>query len=313
VQLSLHDFDNRIRNWSTIQVREHALRLIDILLRLASETDPKLNEKSTSGKDQKAWSALVYVNELSKTLGGWALHHQIGLALKKLQHVGPALSPEMASDPEFADYKSQLDSHEHEISGRNASLETIDAATARAMLINCLAPNPGGLDLSLKDDLVNSLKALEYGETLELLRPGQDPYQKVRWQELQHQLRATELIEYRCRRGNKKYAAQEEVAGAYGVSKETIRGWESAVRRDLGELAVMAALEGARNAAIFEREALEGARDSAATFARETRNEYPAVTGAGYWDRSYGSDALERASQEYKAFKRRHAQTATGR
>ena len=91
--------------------------------------------------------------------------------------------------------------------------------------------------------MINALEALEFGETLPILQIT-DVNRKARWEELHHQLRAVELIEYHRRRGGmKKRVAEEKVAAAYKRSADTVRGWEKAVRDDLGNMKVDRALE----------------------------------------------------------------------
>ena len=288
--------DDPSRDWSADRLRSYVLELIDHILILASETDPRNGPESESGKDFKVWKALVRMSEISETIAGWAIHHQAGLAINGLKRINPAASPEMAENPQYVDNLSKLNSHENEIAGRACDENELSSDVARRILANCLSANPAGISKTLSDKLVSALRALEFGETLELFK-ADDPYRKVRWEELQHQLRAVLLIEYRCKRGFKKYKAQDDVAEMYGVSKDAIRRWEGAVRKELGNLAVASALDGARNAALLEEDAVRGRVGG---------------TPKGYFDREYGADALKLAGAAYQTFKRRKKSDPSG-
>jgi hypothetical protein len=279
---------DRIRTWSGEKVKAHASLLVEYLIQLASETDPQKGKPSEARKDHKAWIALVQLRELAETLAGWAIDHQVGLALNRLKHLTPPSTAETRENPEYIDYLSQLNSHQNEFQGRDLKdHSTISAEVARRILINCVTPNPVGLDAPLNTRLVSALTALEFGETLELFE-ATDPYRKVRWEELQHQLRAVGLIEYRCGRGSKKHEAQSDVAFHFGVEKDTIRRWESYVRKDLGNLLVANAVDSARNAALLEIDANRGIAVGAP---------------AGFWDEMYGIEALKAAGKAYLTFK----------
>jgi hypothetical protein len=113
-----YKYDDRSRHWSADKLRSYVLVLIDHILILARETDPRKGPESESGKDLKAWKALVHMREISETIAGWAVHHQAGLAMRGLAHISPASSPELRGNPEYSDYIARLNSHENEIAGQ---------------------------------------------------------------------------------------------------------------------------------------------------------------------------------------------------
>jgi hypothetical protein len=286
--LSSYKYDERSRNWSADKLRAHVLTIIDQVLLLARDTDPRKGSESERGKDLKAWKTLVHMREISETIAGWAIHHQAGLAINGLQHMNPASSAEMAENPEYKATLELLNSHANEAAGRACDDIELNSDTAQRILASCLAANPAGISQTLNGRLVSALRALEFGETLDLLKEVDVPYKKVRWEELQHQLRAVALIEYRFRRGFRKKEAQKEVAADFGVDEDAIRRWESSARKDLGNLVVINALDGARNAALLEDDAKRGASS----------------LRPGYWDATYGADASKRDGLAYKDFKR---------
>jgi len=82
-------------NWEDYPHRKRRLRqrdasageLIDQLHRLEQETHPKDGLKSANRKDLRAFEALDVAGQLIDALAGWALDHQVGLALKNLKFV----------------------------------------------------------------------------------------------------------------------------------------------------------------------------------------------------------------------------------
>jgi hypothetical protein len=282
--LSELDYSQRARIWRPEHLRDYARQIVDHLIELAQATDPKGEKQSEAGKDGKAWRALVLASELNETLVGWALNHQAGLAKKNHKHLPRRFASEVEAKPELVALRAEADAHENEITGRELA-ENVAPELARKILINCLRPNPAGLRSSLNQQLVTALAALEFGDTLPLFH-AESLWKRVRWEELQHQLRARCLVAYRVEQGMTNKSAREQVALAYGARGDTVRGWEAALRKDLGDIEVTAALEDARAAAIIAREA-NAAND---------------LKLAGIHDNRYGAQALRKAGADYRAF-----------
>jgi hypothetical protein len=177
------------------QARKHALLLIDAILKLSQETDPQAGAASEKNKDFKAWKTLVYMGELSETLAGWALDHYTGVALEGIKRINPATSESLRTNPEYLAYTDEINSHENELAGLACDVAKVPPGTARRVVASCLAANPAGIDRHLNRQLVAALKALDFGETLDLFKPDQEAlYKKVRWQELQFQLQAVAFV-----------------------------------------------------------------------------------------------------------------------
>ena len=289
--MSIATTDDPSREWTEAGRREYALLLVNDVLALSDATHPDKGVAAEVDKDLKAWTALVRMRELTETIAGWAINHQTGLAVEGLRALSSLASADINENPEYDENLSRLNSHEREQTGKRVYEETekLSPLLARKILTNILSANPGGFNFDLNRMLVQAMQALEFGETLPILKRVESN-RKVQWQDLQHQLRAISLIEYRNTRGMKKRAAQEDVARAYGMSADAVRGWEHAVRAALGNLQVHEEIASARHAALLEEKA--------------KRSGGKGSTPAGYFDRHYGADALRRAGEEYLAFKR---------
>lgn len=223
--------------------KEHAklIRLlIDRLEKLEKDTRPSGGDKTAVGKDLAAFQALRVAGNLVEALAGWAIDHQIGLAMNRLEFVplGPQSSRAL---PEYLAARKAVDSHSHE---REASAahsgnapDRFTPSVTRLALKNLLLPNPGGFYGTLAAQLYEALDALEWGEQLSILEPVKTNA-KIRYREIQCHLSALLYVEYERARGKKKKIAQEEVAEAFGISDETVRTWEKRIRTELGTLFV---------------------------------------------------------------------------
>jgi hypothetical protein len=282
--MTSQDWSQSARDWRPDQLREYALKIVDHLIELAKETDPNDGDKSALWKDTKAWAALVHISELTQTLAGWAIHHQSGLASEGLKYVPRVYGEDLEVNTEFQELRKQADAHKNELIGRDLNDDVVPEI-ARRVLINCLRPNPAGLPSAINRQLVTALKALEFGEILPLFA-APVLRRKVRWVQLQHQLRALGLIQYRVERGFTKVRSDRDVAASYKVAPATFRTWKTMLRKDLGEIDVAEALEGAKSAAVILEAAL-----------KEGNRRLVDIT-----ERQYGDEALRDAGAEYQAF-----------
>lgn len=268
--------------------RKSISNAIDHLIRLEVATRPTGGNSTADGKDQRAIEALRSAAILVELLAGWAIDHQVGLAINGLQSV-PRAPKAFREDPEYQEAMKAVDSHEHEREGSRLCGEDreLPPETVRLALINLLRGNSGGFPRHLQRLAHLGFEALNYSEVLPLMKPA-DSNRKVKYQEFRLQLEALSLIEYRVAHGMKKYEAQDEVAGALGVDRETLRTWDRRVRAGLGALRVRAALFDARDAALEER-----------------NNEFEYPEGAElYGVRTYGRAGLERTRKRWRLFKR---------
>jgi hypothetical protein len=159
----------------------------------------------------------------------------------------------------------------------------LGAAEARTLLFNLLHANPGAFPDRFQSTVMEALKALEFGEVLPLFEP--DPagkYRKVRYQEMQLQLWALALVEYRWAKWGRtaKLRAQNEVAEEYEVGTRTLREWQIPLRKELGRIMVDGVIGRARSCGDHAK------KDKA--FRLE------------HGDEIYGEKTLERAAERYK-------------
>jgi hypothetical protein len=241
---------------------------------------------TANGKDKAAHEALWVAQMLVGGIAGWAINHQIGLALKGLQFV-PFPTSGTLNSPEFRKARRAVDDHAHEEAGARFRYKNeTHAMVARKALINLLRPGTAGLNISLQQLLLEALEGLDYGEVHPLLRPERQSRKKGS-AELRAMLRALAFVEYRRGRGSTKEAALREVACAFGVDTETVGSWENRLAQEFGRLAVAQEISFARNAASFANGGNERERKRA--------------------DEQYGRDALSRLVEQYRAAQKRRS------
>jgi hypothetical protein len=224
---------------------EYVDALIARLRKLAAESDPSAGKTTEQGKDSRAFDALHISGELVSALAGWAICHTIGLAQQDLASV-PSQPTQTKKHPEYLAVRELVDKHDHEVAGSMPD----DPRLIRKAVINLLRANSGGWPHDLVVQLMEALKALDYGETSPILQRIKEG-RKAGLTELHLQLKAICLVEYLYNGGMKKFKAQKMIAEAYGVGLETIRIWEKRLpdSNALGQLNVARAIAFARNSA----------------------------------------------------------------
>jgi len=276
------------RKWAQPACDEYVACLIDRLRKLERKTHPEDGPQSAKGKDLAAFDALQAAGELVNALAGWALDHQAGLALKNLEFM--PLQP--SGTKNHADYLKKwanVDDHAHEKSGGSIGALDPDPIVARRLLLNLLRANPGGFNSTLKHMAIEALEALNYGETQPLLAAAKTGDKRT-LAARRLELRAIGLVEYRFKRGARKYAAQKQVADALGVGFNTIKSWEFRLRTEFGDLAVSNTISFARNAALNENVAQTAAY----------RSSEPPSSRVGHWEDQYGARALQALAEQYR-------------
>jgi hypothetical protein len=199
------------------------------ICRLSEETSPSRGKESAEGKDSKAREALRYAGDLVTAIAGWAIDHQMGLAIEGLPffEMHPYFYEE--SRKHYDRYRKELakvDDHRHEkIGGIPRKIGELDRSILRNMLINLLRPNPGGFDFSLISVFIEAMESLDFGEVLPLLRQTTTK-RKVKLRELKIQLKAIEFVAYRRGLGSSKEKAEAAVAKVFKVSTDTLGSWE---------------------------------------------------------------------------------------
>ena len=278
--------------------RDYLNHLIDRLLEIEAATDPSAQDDSAKDKDMKAFRASRIVAEIVDDLAGWAVDHQIGLAMNELKFV-PRTTSRLRKRVDYQAAKIRVDDHCHEAIGGSDLRPLMDSvgqgahgpATDRRILVNLLRANPGSFPGAVSGRAIEALEALEFGETKALLKPVKRGLHAQAYSRWRLQLAALAYVEYQKARGRMKFVAEKEVAEAYGYNSETVKGWKRALRLNLGNLYVASQLTYARNA---------GSNAEAA-------EKEGWVTDIRCYEDSYGPDALKRNARSYKALLRDEA------
>jgi hypothetical protein len=233
-----------------VLIDAHVSALLVKLRELEHRSNP-LAGQSAEDKDIYAHQALTLAGLIVMATAGWAIDHQYGLALEGLMFV-PLAPPELAKSAKYRAEKKRVDDHTHESRGAKARRSVVDPAVARRALINVLLPNSNGLSEVVREMALEALFSLEYGEVLPILAPTKGN-KKLKYRELQLQLKAVAFVAYRDGLGMDKGVAQEFVAGAYGQSKSTLHTWEQRLPEQIGEIEVVHAISIAESAALKVR------------------------------------------------------------
>lgn len=218
--------------------------LIAELAALEIATRPQDGVRTAEGKDRNAVKALTLANQLVRAVAGWAVDHQMGLALLG-QASGPDVPPEMSQHSLHKAVLKIVDQHQHEISGAQGFTKSVSPMTARQTLSNFLQTNPGAFPFKMAAEAIDALTALDYNEVRPIFQPLKGR-RKIGLPELYGQLTALFwLSHYVDGRGFKKFEALSRVADAFGISTATLRSWEQRVPKELGALKVKIHLENA--------------------------------------------------------------------
>jgi hypothetical protein len=219
------------------------LSLLAKLAELEKTTRPQDGPLSARGKDRKAVQALNLANQLVRAVAGWAIDHQIGLALQG-EASAPNVLPELMHHPLHKAALAKVDDHRHEVEGAKNVHGSIQPSLARQALLNLLLTNPGAFPQTVVSITIHALEGLDYNETSPIFRPLKGR-RKVGLSELYMQLNALVWVAHYVGRGFKKNEALQRVSDAFGVSTATIRSWNRRVRTELGALTVEIHLEAA--------------------------------------------------------------------
>jgi hypothetical protein len=234
---------------------KHVGLLVKNLNDLERETRPSGGARTAIGKDLAAFQALEFAGELVDALAGWALDHQVGLALSRLNFL-PLGTQSVRKLPEYTVAKSQVDSHHHEREGgavfSGVATDRLGLAERRTALKNLLYANPGGFERLLVYELHEGLDSLEWGRPTPIVQAVKSKSHAA-LREIRLRLRAICFVEYERGKGVKKFKAQDQAAEAFGVDSETIRTWEKRLREELSYLEVFRQLSFAHNAGTLYR------------------------------------------------------------
>jgi len=251
---------------------------------------PSGDELTSERKDQKSFDALDCAGRLIDAVAGWALDHQIGLALNNKQNLPPGTA-DTENLPEYLAERQAVDDHVHELSGGTvldeSNCDAIEPAEARQMLINILRPLRALFPDDVYRQALDGLDALRFGgEPLPIFKAGVEG-RKRNWREMRLQLKALAHVEYRHGLKRQKAASQEDVAAKFAVAADTLRTWERRLKEQLGSLEVARQLSFAKNAA------------SHVLAERTDPQRYPTLT------EEFSEDALVADGLAYKALLQR--------
>lgn len=207
------------------------MSLLDQLSQLERDTRPSLGFKSAKAKDLKAFEALEVAGQLVAAVAGWAINHEIGLAVEGLQFV-PLQPPQTKSDPQYLTLKAAVNEHRHEAAGAATHGKRLDPFFLRTCLINLLRPNVGGYPNWLLVTTIDALDALEYGDTHPIFRRS-GRKRRLGTKQRRLILKAIGAIHFRRKAyGMSDEQARFNVSESIGRSLDTIKSWERSLRKE---------------------------------------------------------------------------------
>jgi hypothetical protein len=280
------------RGWET-DPRSAAAHERLIILHLAAlkeleeKSRPILGAESASRKDGDAFEALGRAVDLFDVVAGWAANHTVGLGVAGLAFV--PRGPQQTRGEEYQAARAKVDKHEHEERGGYHEYNEASPEEARRAARNLLRSLSNSRSMgAILRPLCDALEALEYGETLDIIKPA-GVGKKRQYRESNLQLKTIGFVAYREKVGGLKKDARDEVAAAYCVAADTIRSWEDRARKDpkVGRLYVEQQIGMAHNAASWIVAARRGTEVRPDLIER--------------MEGQYGLDALKRAGAEYQA------------
>jgi hypothetical protein len=235
--LDLEGYFQQHRKADPEKLKHEVAKLLEKLAELERSTTPLNGNETAAEKGRKALEALFTAGELVGLLAGWAIDHQVGMALRGINFT-PEAPPRNLDHPEYLELCRIVDDHQLERDGQLARWKRLDPRSTRTLLHNLLQANPGAFPHQLQLPVMEALKALDFGEVLPVFEPLPAKYKKARYLRLQLELWAFALVEYRVAEagGKGRLRAQEDVAAAYGVEANTLRKWEPSLREEFGAL-----------------------------------------------------------------------------
>jgi hypothetical protein len=224
---------------------KYILSLLDRLSQLECDTRPSLGSKSAKKKDLAAFEALEAAGKLVAAVAGWAINHEIGLAVEGLQFV--PLQPAQTKDhPHYLKLKAAANDHRHEEIGAAERGERLAPLFLRTCLINLLKPNSGGWPDWLCRAAIDALDALEHGEMYPIFKK-EGRKRRLGIKERRIILQVIGAIHFRrSAYGVSDEEARFEVSDRIGRSLDTIKSWERRLKKE-APLEVVRAIASAKN------------------------------------------------------------------
>lgn len=227
-------------HWSYVQ------HLLQRLKDLEEQTRPSGGDATAKDKDWRATDALRLAGELVDAVAGWAIDHQVGLALQNLENVPPPIGAEK----DYPERIAAADTHAHEASGSGAKESDIDHGRARKVLANLLIHNQGALPAWLVQQCLAAIKAIEFGDKKAshlFVTVGKGNRHQLATHELE--LQALAFVAFRREAyGHTEERAAGDVATALIVAPNTLLSWELRLIAKFGKAEVARRLAEARHA-----------------------------------------------------------------
>ena len=194
-----------------------------LVVEIAALSDAKSDRSKGMGKNARAARALSLAGTLVDGLAGWAIAHEVGLAVNDVQFD----SLDLTTEPD-----SGADDEGHEADG--ASYDWSNPATSRRALVNLLAANSGAFPYALVLEAALSLEALDLDQVNPILESRRRALNEGPYMLAQLRLRSIEHVMFYSEAGAGREEAEGKVAAAYGVSVDTLREWTNRLPYLLG-------------------------------------------------------------------------------
>lgn len=260
---------------------EFVLGVLDRLDKLEQQTRPDTTDASL--KDLKAFQALESASFLIEYIAGWALDHQMGLAMNELSFV--PLQPSQTRDSkDYHAARARVDTHEHEYIGGRLLLDELDPVVARHYVANLLRAMG---HLRIPRNFYSALLALDYGETLPPVAPIKST-KRSGLTELYCKLQAICFVEYEYMKGMRKENSRKIIAKEFRTAERSVAGWEEQIGQFLSPLLIASEKATASNMGQLYR--------GVVTEDEDTGRNY-----ADLYEERVGLPALKRAAKQYLA------------
>lgn len=274
-------------HWSYVQ------HLLQRLKELEEQTRPSGGDATAKDKDWRATDALKLAGELVDAVAGWAIDHQVGLALQNLENVRPPIGAEK----DYPERLAAADTHAHEVSGFGAKESDVDHGGARKVLANLLIHNQGALPLWLVQQCLAAIQAIDFGDKKAshlFVTVGKGNKRPLATHELEVQ--ALAFVAFRREAyGLSEEKAAEEVAAALNVAPATLIGWELRLIDKFGKIEVARRLAEARHAG---EHLAKMRRDGPHP---DNKEEEDLARLRSVIERRFGAVALKNLSERYRA------------
>lgn len=215
--------------------KKYALYLCERLHELSQNTDPQL-DNSENNKDYQAFKALQLAGSFVRSLAGWAINHEIGLAYNKLQYV-PKQPSQTEDHEEYLKKKEAVDSHQHEYIGcqyheYGEGGSALNDLALRQLLRNLIYPNAFGLPDIIRQDYLKSLDASKIHDVQGFLKIPTSGHMRNVAEAKALKMKAIGFVYFLKESGKTLTVARGDVGDAYGCSDgETVRGWEKVIKK----------------------------------------------------------------------------------